>query len=159
MHPNEALIQQFYSAFQRRDAAAMNACYHPDVEFSDAVFQGLKGDEARAMWSMLCARGKDLRVEFNQVKADDRTGSAHWEAYYTFSGSGRAVHNVIDASFEFKDGLIFRHKDTFDLWKWSSMALGPMGSLLGWSGFLQNKVRGTARKGLTDFMAAQAKKN
>lgn len=152
MHPNESLIQRFYSAFQRGDAAAMNACYHPEVEFSDPVFVGLKGDEARAMWSMLTARAKDFSLVFSQVQADDKTGSAHWEADYTFSGTSRRVHNVIDARFEFKDGLIYRHQDTFDLWKWSSMALGARGLLLGWSGLVQNKVRATARAGLDAYM-------
>ena len=38
MHPNARLLQDFYSAFQRRDAAAMAACYHPDVHFRDEVF-------------------------------------------------------------------------------------------------------------------------
>lgn len=148
MHPNAALIARFYTAFQARDAATMGACYAPDVVFSDPAFGELRGDEARGMWEMLVGRATGLVVEFSAVEADDTRGSAHWEARYDFTQTGRKVHNVIDAAFEFRDGLIVRHQDTFDFWAWSRQALGPTGVLLGWSGFLQGKVRAQARKGL-----------
>lgn len=151
MHANEELIRRFYSAFQQRDAAGMNACYAPDVRFSDPVFTDLRGDAARAMWTMLCERGKDLKIEFRDVKADGASGSAHWEAWYSFSATGRPVHNVIDATFEFRDGKISRHSDRFDLHRWAGQALGAAGKLLGWTPLLQNKVRAMAAKSLEDY--------
>ena len=48
-HPNAALIERFYEAFQRRDVDAMAACYAPDVTFSDPVFVGLHGGEVIAV--------------------------------------------------------------------------------------------------------------
>ncbi|MEW5848714.1 MAG: nuclear transport factor 2 family protein [Myxococcota bacterium] len=152
MHPNEALIDSFYKAFQKKDHAAMAACYHPDVEFSDAVFQGLKGERAKAMWHMLCERGKDLSITYGGIKADDEKGEAWWDARYTFSGTGRPVLNQIKARFRFKDGKIIQHEDTFDLWKWTGMALGLKGKLLGWTPLVQNTVRKMAQKGLDKFM-------
>lgn len=152
MHPNAKLLNDFYSAFQRRDADAMAACYHPEAEFSDEAFVGLRHGGVTSMWRMLCERGKDLRLEFRDVQADDRTGRAHWEAYYTFSSTGRKVHNIIDAEFEFRDGKILRHRDRFDFHRWSRQALGPMGLLLGWTPFLKNKVQSTARASLEKFM-------
>ena len=151
MHPNEALINKFYQAFQKKDAAAMASCYHKDIHFSDAAFPDLRGPMAGAMWKMLAERGKDLKLEFRDVKADDRTGRAHWDAWYTFSATGRKVHNSIDASFEFKDGLIIRHIDTFDFHRWAGQALGPMGKLLGGFGFLQKKVQAQAAANLAAF--------
>lgn len=151
MNVNEATIQRFYSAFQQRDAAGMTACYAPDVQFSDPVFTDLRGAAAGAMWKMLCARGKDLKIEFRDVRADDTRGSAHWEAWYTFSTTGRKVHNIIDASFEFRDGKIVKHTDRFDLHRWAGLALGLPGKLLGWSPLLQNKIRAMAKKGLDDY--------
>src|SRR5262245_12220938 len=119
MHPNEQLLHDFYAAFARRDGAAMAAFYAPDATFSDPVFVDLKGAEVGAMWTMLCLRGTDLRVEASGIAADDAGGKAHWEAWYTFSKTGRAVHNVIDATFTFRDGRIATHRDRFDLWKWT----------------------------------------
>jgi len=158
MHPNEALISRFYEAFQRRDAAAMGACYHRDVQFSDEIFPELHGDHARAMWTMLCERGKDLTIAHSQVHADAATGRAHWDARYTFSGSGRRVHNAIRAEFEFRDGLIIRHRDHFSFWRWARQALGPAGLLLGWSGFLRGRVQSQAARSLRDwaYRAGQA---
>lgn len=153
-HPHAALIARFYQAFQRRDAAAMAACYHAQVHFSDEVFPDLHGPQAGAMWAMLCARGKDLRVEPSAITADDSRGSARWDAWYTFSGSGRKVHNIILAEFAFRDGLIVRHIDRFDFWRWARQALGPAGLLLGWTPFLRGKVRATAAKSLDTWMRA-----
>ncbi len=155
MHPNEQLIQTFYSAFQKGDFATMQQCYHNEATFSDPVFQNLSSKEARAMWQMLISASKDLRVEFDRVKATDRRGTAHWDAYYTFSKTGNKVVNRIDASFEFKDGKILKHTDVFDFWKWSRQALGTTGLLLGWSPLVKNKVRGMATKNLRKFMKDQ----
>jgi SnoaL-like domain len=151
VHPNARLIERFYSAFARRDAATMTACYAPDAHFADPVFD-LDGDGIGAMWSMLCERGKDLTLEWRDVRADDVTGSAHWEPRYTFSATGRPVHNVIDSAFAFKAGLIVNQVDTFDLWRWSRMALGPKGALLGWTPFVRNAIRAQAQRGLGAWM-------
>ena len=153
MNANEQLIQRFYSAFQQRDAAGMVACYAPQVRFSDPVFPDLQGPRAGAMWTMLCERGKDLKIEFRDVRADARTGSAHWDAWYTFTGTGRPVHNSIDASFTFADGRIVQHTDRFDLHRWAGQALGLPGKLLGWTPLLQNKIRAMAAKNLDAFSA------
>ena len=150
-HPNAALIDRFYAAFARRDAAAMAACYAPDAHFTDPVFD-LSGAQIGAMWSMLCERATDLRLEWRDVRADDATGSARWEPRYTFSASGRPVHNVIDSVFTFDAGRIVGHVDTFDLWRWSRMALGAKGLLLGWSPIVRNAVRGQAKRGLDAWM-------
>lgn len=150
MHPHAALITRFYEAFSRRDWAAMAACYHPDVHFSDEVFD-LHGADAGMMWRMLCTNGRDLALDCSDIAADAATGRAHWDARYTFSATGRKVLNRIDARFEFRDGLILRHVDRFDFWRWSRQALGTPGLLLGWSGFLRDKVRAKAAAGLAAF--------
>ncbi len=150
---NEQLIHKFYASFQQRDYAGMNACYHPDIHFSDPAFGNLHGKRAMAMWHMLCERGKDLQITFNNVQATGNRGQAHWEATYSFSASGRKVHNIIDANFTFADSLIVRHADSFDFWRWTRMALGPVGVLLGWASFMQRKVRKTAVSGLDKFIA------
>lgn len=152
MHPNQALIERFYTAFQQKDFRAMQQCYHPNVRFSDPVFPKLKGPEAGLMWEMLLTRGKDLTITFKNAEADYRRGSCDWEATYTFSGTGRQVHNVIHAEFLFRDDLISRHDDTFSFYKWSSQALGITGMLFGWSRFLEEKVQAQAAAGLKKFI-------
>lgn len=156
MHANAELIHKFYSSFQQRDAKGMVACYHPDIVFSDPVFRDLSGERAGAMWRMLCARGKDLVVEFQDVRADETTGAAHWEAWYTFS-TGRKVRNIIDASFQFREGRILRPVDTFDLRDWAAQALGLTGRLLGGTSLLQNRTRAATMKGLEEFWKAEAR--
>lgn len=156
MHPNAALIERFYAAFAARDAAGMKACYHPEIVFSDPVFGELHGERAGAMWAMLCGRATDLDVRASGIEAGDRTGRAHWDARYTFTQTGRAVLNRIDATFEFRDGLISRHTDRFSFWAWARQALGPAGLLLGWSPPLRRKVSATATRGLDKYIRDQA---
>mgnify|MGYP000355230147 CR=1 FL=1 len=151
-HEHEALLTKFYAAFSRRDGESMGACYAGDASFSDPVFVSLDAKEVRGMWRMLCEQGKDLKVEASNMTADAIAGSAHWEAYYTFSATGKSVHNIIDAKFKFRDGLIVEHIDSFDFWRWSRMALGVPGVLLGWTPLIRNKVRSTARGRLEAYL-------
>lgn len=153
MGSNEALITRFYEAFAARDHEGMAACYADDVRFSDEVFPDLDGDRAKAMWRMLCERGKDLALTFSDVEAEehqgqDANGSARWEAVYTFAATGRKVHNRITARFRIRDGRIVEHRDSFDFWAWSRQALGPAGWLLGWTPLLKSKVRRKAGRQL-----------
>jgi hypothetical protein len=104
------------------------------------------------MWRMLTGRAADLRVEASAVEADDTTGRAHWDAWYTFSATGNKVWNRIDARFVFKDGKIVEHTDTFDLRKWAGMALGWKGKLLGWLPPVQASIRKQADAGLRAYM-------
>lgn len=131
----------------------MQNAYHPEAQFSDPVFPGLSAKEVRAMWQMLVTSASDLKVSFKNVSANDQRGECQWEAWYTFTTTGRKVHNVIHATFEFRDGKIFSHRDDFDFWRWSRMALGTSGLLLGWSPMIINKVRSTAGRRLQKFMS------
>jgi ketosteroid isomerase-like protein len=152
-HPNEELIERFYAAFNSHDGDAMAACYAPDARFSDPVFTDLRGTEPGAMWRMLTSRADDLEVELHEHQAGDPAGTAHWIARYTFAQTGRPVTNDIQAAFQFKDGLIHVHQDSFSFHRWARQALGPAGLLLGWTPLLKASVRRRARQGLDEFIA------
>lgn len=161
MHPNQQTVQRFYEAFARLDAETMAACYAPDVVFEDEVFQ-LRGQrEVGGMWRMLCgatrAKGReDWRLTFSGVAADAHAGQAQWEAHYRFAATQRVVVNRIAACFEFNEqGLITRHRDRFDFWRWARQALGLPGWLLGWMPWFRQKVRAQAMGKLHQFLAAQ----
>lgn len=157
MHSNHDLIRKFYTAFNSKDAETMASLYDDKIVFSDPAFGTLQGDNVKNMWRMLCGRATDLEITCSDIQADEINGSARWEARYTFGKTKRRVHNVIKATFEFKNGLIVKHTDVFDIWKWSRMALGPAGILLGWTPWLQSKIRKDALKGLKAFSEKQNK--
>lgn len=153
MHAHEQMLHDFYAAFAQRDADAMARCYHADIAFSDPVFPLLRGAEASAMWAMLTSRAKgDFEITLIAASANSDGGTARWDAKYTFSQTGRRVHNQIDAVFAFRDGKIVRHVDRFSFWRWSRQALGPLGLLLGWSLPLKAMIRRKARASLAGFM-------
>ncbi|NVN98067.1 MAG: nuclear transport factor 2 family protein [Geobacteraceae bacterium] len=151
MNENQKLVEKFYAAFRKLDGKAMTECYHPEAHFSDAVFIDLNGAEIGRMWRMLCAKGAGLRIELSNVQATGSGVTAHWDVYYNFSATGRPVHNSIDARFEFRDRLIYRHHDEFSFYRWARQALGPVGMLLGWTPLIRNKVRRTAASNLAGF--------
>lgn len=150
------LIQTFYSAFKNLDAETMSNCYHEEVVFEDPAFGVLKGIHAKNMWRMLCEsqKGKDFKIIYSNIEADHLKGTAHWEAFYIFSKTGRKVHNVIQAHFEFKDGKIIKHTDVFDVYKWSKQAFGLTGFLIGWTRFFKNKLNDQTNRLLIKFEAS-----
>lgn len=154
---NEQVIHDLYEAFARKDHAAMAACYHDSATFGDPVFLQLDADQTRAMWKMFCIGGSDLTVTHSDVAASGDTGSARWQAHYTFAPTKRPVQNKITASFSFKDGLIIEHRDSFDLYAWTRMALGPLGTFLGWTPIVRGQVRGQAAKQLRRSMGDATK--
>jgi limonene-1,2-epoxide hydrolase len=159
MNNNEQTLTRFYTAFHELDGDSMASCYADDAVFNDPVFSLHGRVEVGGMWRMLCAatqaKGRDAwKLDFSDIHADATNGRAHWEAHYRFSATGRLVHNIIDAEFTFNpDGLIAAHRDRFNFWRWSRQALGAPGLLLGWTPFLQAKVRMQARANLQKFLA------
>ncbi|MDQ3985503.1 MAG: nuclear transport factor 2 family protein [Actinomycetota bacterium] len=156
MHPNAEVIDRFYSALAAGDHETMARSYSDNARFKDPVFSDLSAEQVRAMWRMFCTSGSDLAVSHTDVRADDAEGAARWEAIYAFPKTGRRVYNKITAHFAFSDGKIARHVDSFDLYRWTRMALGPMGVLLGWTPIVQNQVRSRAMAQLERFRREEA---
>jgi len=152
MNNNEELIQTFYDAFARLDYETMQNSYSENPVFNDPVFGILQGDEVKAMWEMLCKNAKGLTINVEKIMVDGEYGTCNWIAKYTFSKTGRRVVNKVKAHMKIENGKITEHTDEFDIYKWSRQALGLPGILLGWSGYLKNKIRYDARKKLKQFM-------
>jgi hypothetical protein len=150
-------IARLYDCFASLDARGMAACYADDALFEDEAFSLRGRQQIGAMWSMLVESARRNRNDWKLTVRDITDHSAHWEPTYRFSATGRVVHNVIDAEFEFdSQGLIKRHRDRFGFWRWSRQALGLPGWLLGWSGFLRGKVRRSAARQLDKYIKTQA---
>lgn len=153
---HEALIERLYAGLAAGDGAAMAACYAPEATFEDPAFGRLTDGRGQAMWRMLTSRGGKVAVELqDRAAAPDGTGTAHWTADYTFTDTGRRVHNDVRARFVFSGGLIAEHVDAFDLRTWAGQALGPVPALLGSTPLLGLIVRRRAKGTLDTFMAAQ----
>ena len=152
MNNNEELIQKLYDAFARLDYATMQNCYAANPIFNDPVFGILQGEEVNAMWEMLCKNAKDFSLHADKIEVDGEYGTCNWEASYTFSKTGRRVVNKVKAHMRIENGKITEHTDEFDIYKWSRQALGLPGVLLGWSGYLKNKIRNDAKAKLYRFM-------
>lgn len=152
MTENEKTLTKFYSAFTNADALTMCECYHPDIKFRDPVFGLLKGKQACDMWKMLIEKSKgNIQIEFSDIEADEYLGDASWVATYNFSKTNRKVINTVSSHFHFKNGLIIKQTDDFDIWKWSKQAFGIAGTLFGWTGFMQKKIHEKAILSLKSF--------
>ena len=147
----DKLITEFYTAFKNLDAEAMVACYADTIVFEDPAFGVLEGERAKNMWRMLCKNTTDLKIDFSNIQTNQNSGSVEWQADYSFSRTGRIVHNEIKASFEFKDGKIIKHTDNFDLHTWAKQALGFKGLVLGGTKIFQKKFITQTHKLLDKF--------
>lgn len=120
----------------------MANCYESKIQFRDPIFGLLQNNDVIAMWSMLINKSQgNLKIELSDVKADEYLDSATWVVSYNYSATNKKVVNIIYANFHFKDGLIIKHSDHFDIWKWSTQALGLKGLFFGWTGFMQKKIQ------------------
>lgn len=152
MTKNKDTLLKFYTAFSNGDVAQMCECYHPDIKFRDPVFGLLKGDDVCKMWKMLVEKSKgNIKIDTPEIKAGEHTGTAHWIATYNFGKTNRKVVNSVRAHFQFQDGLILKHTDDFDIWKWAKQALGWKGLLLGWTGFMQKRIQEQALSSLKKY--------
>lgn len=152
MTANEKTIIKFYTALANNSATEMCECYHPKIQFRDPIFGLLKGSDVCKMWKMLIKKSKGhLKIDYSEVKADDHLGSTSWTATYRFSKTNRKVINSISTKFHFKDGLIIKQNDDFDIWKWSIQAIGIKGSLFGWTGFFQKQIQKQALQSLKHY--------
>ncbi|MCU0357894.1 MAG: nuclear transport factor 2 family protein [Cyclobacteriaceae bacterium] len=154
---NSRIIRNLYTCFQQLDADGMKSCYHDQAQFTDPVFPFLSGDKIGFMWMMLVQTLQknpgDWKLVFTDVQATAHEGSCTWEATYTFTLTGRRVHNCIRAQFQFQDGKIIRHTDQFDFYRWSRMAFGITGTLLGWMSWFQKKVQRISAHRLAAFQS------
>ncbi len=155
--PEKSIVKQFYKAFQQLDATTMTACYHDEIVFEDPAFGCLEGDRARAMWTMLCQNAKDLEVTFKILEEDDKKATVKWEAVYTFSKTGRKVHNIVTADMVLEEGKIIQHKDHFKLWKWAAQAMGLRGRILGGTTFFKKRLQQQTNRLLDKFITASEK--
>jgi ketosteroid isomerase-like protein len=158
MNNDERLIELFFTAFQKLDARQMNACYSDDIAFYDPMFELLRGNEAKAMWEMLCTNAKNFSLAFDNIKnLDDGYYTCNWTASYTFSKTGRSVVNMCKAHMKIENGLITEHSDGWSLQKWSAQAIGLSGKLFGWAGFYRRRLKNNARRNLLHYMENKAK--
>lgn len=147
-----AIADKFYKSFAKRDIDGMLSCYHDNITFQDPAFGKLEGGHAHNMWRMLLSQSDaGLKITHTPPTIKDNVVITRWEANYKFSKTGRPVHNIITANMIIKDGKIIDHKDEFDIWKWSRMALGTTGLLLGFTPLVKNKIRSQALKALHRF--------
>lgn len=153
---SRATVERLYTAFAHRDGATMASCYAPEALFVDPVFE-LRGAEIGRMWQMLCARGRDLEIEYEIVHAAAERAAVDWVARYRFGGvRGRPVVNRIKAELTLRDGLIVVHRDHFDFARWARQALGPIGWLAGHTRWLRTRVQAQARAQLARHRHSEA---
>ena len=149
MHPNaqliDALLRGVRAPRRRRDGRVLRARRHA----SAIPCSTSPAAEVGAMWAMLCARGKDLRVEWRDVRADDRAGRRTGSRATPTPRPGARCTTSSTPTFTFRDGRIAAHVDRFDLWRWSRMALGAKGCCSAgrrWCATRSARRRGAARR-------------
>jgi hypothetical protein len=152
MITSEKIISKLYTAMANGETLTIEECYAPSVKFYDPVFGVLKGNDVSLMWKMLLqsARGK-IKMNYTIIKSTEYVGSTRLTIVYNFGKNNRKIENIIHSEFHFKDGLIIKQNDDFDIWKWSKQAFGLSGVLFGWTGYMQKKINEKALLSLKKY--------
>ena len=149
----KAVVEKFYGAFKKLDAATMNSCYSDDIVFYDPVFGILRGAEATSMWEMLCATATNFSLSFtNIIDLEEGYCTCDWVATYTYLNTGKTIINKVRANMLIEDGKIIEHSDAYSIHKLSRQAYGIWGILFGWNSIFQNRIKNKARRDLMKFM-------
>ena len=146
------IVIKFYEAFKSKDYKTMQSLYAINALFGDEVFMNLSGFETGKMWEMLLKSAKDLEVSYKILSTSRNKAKVKWEAAYTFTKTGRKVHNVVISRFEIEDGKIVTQKDKFNFGKWSRQSLGFFPWLISFTGITRKKVQEAAEISLNDFI-------
>lgn len=152
MKTNQQIIKAFYTALNHKDSKSMNALLADDIEFYDPAFGMLKGDEVKYMWQFLTENAKDFSLKVKGISAENDEGIAHWESTYTFATTGNKVLNIVNSSFEFKNGKIIKHVDEFDIKKWVKQALGNSLGIFGGGFLVKNMIQKKSKSLLDNYM-------
>lgn len=140
MNSKEIAIK-FYDAFSVANIDVLKQLYDKKLIFNDNIFVNLDYNETISMWSSLLVGNKNMSIKYEIKKYSEKYVEVEWIADYLFTSTNRNVKNIILAKMEIDQGKIINHKDNFDFYKWSQMAFGITGVLIGWTSFFKNKVR------------------
>lgn len=164
------IVYSYFDAFKQLDWKTMQNCYTEEAIFLDAVMGGLYGEEIKAMWQMLLSRNKGIAItvknmEFDGEEVINSAGIAgyyckvHWDAVYTFTPTGKKVHNKIISNIRVENDKIAEQFDQFGFYRWARQAFGLTGALLGWTPFFRKKVMNKARNNLKNYIEEYYMKN
>jgi hypothetical protein len=148
MERNRALLEHFFTSLAHRNHEAMAACYAPEARFDDIAFHLCDSKKIHAMWHMITK--SDLCMTYRVESCGARDAVVCWDARYTFTDTGRRVHNELRSAFTLQDGLIIKQYDHSDAWRWCLQALGPIKGPPAWlfSGLRESR----AEEKLKDFI-------
>jgi steroid delta-isomerase-like uncharacterized protein len=116
-----SIVREFERAFNRRDVAALVACFTADGSYHDTFFGGHTGPAGlRAMFERMFREGRDYRWTMETVVETESGAAAEWSFGYTVSdaiprSAGRAVRFRGMSLFEKRDGKIAAYRESFDL--------------------------------------------
>lgn len=153
MATSEQTIHQLYTALTDGEISKIDSCYATTVKFHDPIFGVLNNDEVPAMWKMLIERSnRNLKIQYNIITINEYTATVEWKANYTFGKKKRNIENQIRSHFHFKEGLIIKQNDDFNIWNWCKQAFGGYGFFLGWTGYMQHKIQVKALSSLKKYI-------
>ncbi len=139
------LVKQFYDALNRGDYKFVNRLYHSDARYKDEIFD-FQGAEIHALWYSATRPEMKLFAKLESIHEENDKVVTEWIMTYTLDVINRRISLREKGTFVFQGEKIIKHTDEYDFWSWCTQAFGIIGRALGWSVWLQNRVKKQARK-------------
>jgi len=148
---NTEKVKEFYEALSRNDYEALIRLYHPDATYTDELFS-FKGKEIHALWYAATRPAMKLEVECLAIEEVNDRVQTKWKMGYTLDVINSRIELEEIGIFVFEGEKIMEHSDEYNFREWCTQAFGIIGTLLGWSSWLRNRVRKQARKSVLIHM-------
>jgi len=142
------VTERLFSALQRRDAAAIAACYDKDAIFCTPVLGEVLARDLEALWRAVSSITRAHVLTYAVVDVGLTSARVDGVVTYAFAPSGRVVTSDFSSILQVRDARIVCHEDTFDPWGWARMAYGTRGLMFGWSRAWRRRMQRVMRASL-----------
>ncbi len=121
---NEQLLAKYPDAWTKRDVEKVLTYFHEDCVYEDPTLGVIKNGKegVREFFHEVFSMQPDFHLEYSDYFATDTRGASIWTITNTWNGefhgvdvTGKKVKFIGTTMFEFKDGLILRNTDYWDL--------------------------------------------
>ena len=142
-----SIVNLFFASLKSRNIEKMMEIYHSKIIYSDPLYGLLKQEDVIKRWQLLLEENVIEDIQIMDIKEyDDEYAMAHWNCTFYYTITQKKVTLSIKSFFKIENNLIIEQSDAYRLSKFISKAYGIKGLLLGWTKFMQHRVKKTALK-------------
>jgi hypothetical protein len=153
LHPNVVLLERFYTGIQNSDIAAIRTCYAPNVVLlRPGLWRATRRQDGSDVGHVIQPR----RAPADHLQRPIR------RRLHRLGTLGSPLRVRQDRApgpqpdhlrISLRRARVAEHRDSFRVYRWAAMAIGPVGRLAGWTPLLRSALHKETVRLLDRFQA------